>query len=95
MRYVLLWSWTEQGVRKVKDTVKRAQAARALAQKYGGKLELFYYTMGQYDGVAVAEAPDDATMSRIAIALSSLGNVRTTTLRAYTEAEMAQILSRI
>jgi uncharacterized protein with GYD domain len=92
--YILLVNWTEQGIKNVKDTTKRAQVARQRAERLGGKFQIFY-TLGEYDSVAVAEMPNDETMVQFAMELSSLGNVRTKTLKAWTEDEVARIVAKL
>lgn len=89
--YVTLISWTEQGVRNAKDTVQRYDAAVAAGAKIGVTFKAFYWTMGAYDAVGIAEAQDDATMSRFVLSVAGQGNVRTVTTRAYTRDEMAAI----
>jgi len=93
-QYVILANWTEQGVRAAKDTVKRMAALRQAAEKLGARLKDFYWTMGQYDCVFVVEAPNDEAITSLNVQLGGLGNVRTSTLRAFNEAEMEQILKR-
>ena len=93
--YVLLVNWTDQGIRNVKETVHRVEAADALQQKHGLNLEQLYWTVGPYDIVAFGEAPDDESVSAFALELGSGGNVRTTTLRAYDQEEMSSILGRL
>ncbi len=93
--YVTLVTWTEQGVRNFKDTVDRAQAGAELAGKLGVTLKEVYWTLGAYDIVAIAEAPDDESATAFALALSAQGNVRTTTLRAFDADEMRGILARV
>jgi len=90
----MLLSWTEQGIKNVKETTKRAEAARSMAEKLGGKLQLFY-TMGEYDIVALAEMPNDEAWLRFALTIASLGNVRSKTLKAWTEAEIAKITAQL
>lgn len=90
--YVTLISWTDQGARNAKDSVQRYEAATAAGAKMGVTFKDFYWTMGAYDAVAVAEAPDDATVSRFVLATGAQGNVRTVTMRAYTKDEMTQIV---
>lgn len=92
--YVILIRWTDQGLRNVKESAKRAEAARKLAESQGGKLTL-YFTMGRYDLVGLGEAPDDETMSRTLIQIGMLGNVRTETLKAMTEAEAAKLFAKL
>ncbi len=90
--YVSLLNWTDQGIRKVKETTKRAEAFQALAQKSKVRVREIHWTMGRYDVVVVMEAPDDLAISRLMLALGTLGNVKTETLRAYSAKEMAEIL---
>ena len=92
--YVVLLNWTDQGIRNVKETTKRAQAARSMAEKLGGKLEVFY-TMGEYDLVAMAEMPNDEATMRFLLEIGSLGNVRTKTLKAWTETEAAKLIGQL
>jgi uncharacterized protein with GYD domain len=93
--YVVLVNWTEQGVRNVKQTIERTDSGGELAEKHGLKLERAYWTVGPYDMIAVFEAPDDESVSAHLLEIGSLGNVRTTTLRAYDEEEMSAILQRL
>lgn len=90
--YVALINWTDQGVKSVKDTVQRYEAAQAAGLKMGVKFKDLYWTMGAHDIVGVIEAPDDATVSRFLLATGAVGNIRTTTMRAYSKDEMTQIL---
>ena len=92
--YIGLISWTDQGIKAYANTVDRAEAAAQLATKFGGNLKQIYWTMGAYDLVSVFEAPDDESATAWALALSSLGNVRTTTLRAFDAAEMREIVNK-
>jgi uncharacterized protein with GYD domain len=94
-RYVLLLNWTDQGIRAVKDTVKRATSARQMVEKMGGRVNDSVWTLGAYDLVLSVEAPDDETITAMAIKLATLGNVRTTTLRAFNESEMEKILKKV
>lgn len=89
--YILLLNYTDQGIRNIKDSPKRVGAARELARKYGAELKNFYLTMGAYDIVTIVEAPTDEAVARFVLALGSLGNVRSTTLKAFTEAEFQKI----
>lgn len=92
--YVSLINWTEKGVAAFKDTVDRAEAGKALAAKFGGALKDIYWTIGPYDIVAISEAPDDETATAFALALAAQGNVRTTTLRAFSADEMRGIIGK-
>jgi uncharacterized protein with GYD domain len=94
-RYVVLVNWTDQGIRNVKHTAERTDHGGEIAEKHGLKLEQAYWTVGAYDMVTVFEAPDDEALSAHLLEIGSLGNVRTTTLRAYDEEEMSGILRRL
>jgi uncharacterized protein with GYD domain len=93
--YVVLANWTEQGIRNVKGTVERTDDVAKLAEKHGGRLVQSYWTVGPYDLVGIAEAPDDESASAFALELSSSGNIRTTTMRAYDREQMAGIVQRL
>jgi uncharacterized protein with GYD domain len=92
--YVSLINWTDKGIAGFKDTVERAEAGKQLAGKFGGSLKEIYWTIGSYDIVAVSEAPDDESATAFALALSSQGNVRTTTMRAFDADEMRGIIAK-
>jgi uncharacterized protein with GYD domain len=94
-RYVSLIKFADQGIRNIQDTVKRGDAAMAEAAKMGMKIIEELWTMGAYDGVVLFDAPDDETMTAFAAKVSSLGNVRTETMRAFRKEEMEGILSKI
>ena len=93
--YVLLLNFTDQGIRNVKDTTKRAEAFKSIADKAGGKVKEVYWTLGQYDGVLIIEAPDEATATALGLSLGSLGNVRTQTLRAFSAEEIGRVLAKM
>ena len=93
--YVVLVNWTEQGIRNVKETLQRTDSGGEIAQKHGLKLEQAYWTVGAYDMLTIFEAPDEEALSAHLLEIGSLGNVRTTTLRAYDEEEMSGILQRL
>jgi len=93
--YIVLSSFTDQGIRSIKDTTKRADAVRETARKMGVETKSLYWTVGKYDVVATFEAPDDATMTALALAISSAGNVRTQTMRAFTKDEVTGILAKL
>ena len=93
--YISLVQFTDQGIRNVKDTVKRGEAAIAEAKKMGMKITEEFWTMGAYDGVVLFDAPDDETMAAFVCKVSSLGNVKTQTMRAFRKEEMEGILSKI
>ena len=93
--YVMLINFTEQGIQNFKDTEDRADAAASRLEELGGKLKDIYWTVGPYDIVLAAEAPDDETMTAFALEVSSLGNVRTTTLRAFDRDEIGAIIGKV
>ena len=93
--YILLASYSEQGLKGIKDTVKRTEAVRELAKKAGVSMKESYWTLGQYDVVAVFEAADDETMTAFSLSIAKLGNVKTQTMRAFSATEMAAILAKM
>ena len=93
--YISLSNFTDQGVRNVKDTTKRADAVKELAKKFGATMTQIFWTLGQHDVVAIIEAPDDASVTAFALALGAAGNVRTQTLRAFSKDEMNGILGKM
>lgn len=93
--FVMLASFTEQGVRNVKDTTKRADAFKEMAQRAGVTIRDVYWTLGQYDIVAIGETPDDEAATALSLSLASQGNVRTQTLRAFSRNEMDAIIGRM
>ena len=93
--YIHLIQFKDQGIRNIQDTVKRGDAAIAVAEKMGMKIVEEYWTMGAYDAVVIMEAPDDETMSAFALKMGSLGNVAGQTLRAFRRNEMEKILGKI
>ncbi len=90
-----LGSWTEQGVDKIKDTVKRGDAAKQLAESLGGRMIGIWWTLGQYDFVVITEFPDAATYTRFALTIARQGNIRTTSLSAFSEDEAQQIIQAL
>jgi uncharacterized protein with GYD domain len=93
--YVILIQFTDQGIRNIKETVKRGDAAVAEAEKMGMKIVEEYWTMGAYDAVVVIDAPNDETMSAFMLKIGSLGNVKSHTLRAFRRNEMEEILAKM
>jgi uncharacterized protein with GYD domain len=93
--YVSLIQFTDQGIRNIKDTIKRSEAAMAEAEKMGMKIIQPLWTMGAYDVVVLLEAPDDETMTAFACKVSSMGSVKTQTMRAFGKEEMEGILAKI
>jgi uncharacterized protein with GYD domain len=93
--YVSLIQFTDQGIRNVKDTIKRGDDAMAEAEKAGMKIIEEFWTMGAYDVVLLVDAPDDETMTAFMLKVGSLGNVKTETMRAFRKEEMEGILAKI
>lgn len=93
--YISLINYTDQGIRNIKESPKRVDAARELVKKMGGELRQLYLTMGAYDLIAVVEAPSDDVMASFSLALGSAGNVRTTTLKAFPEADYRRIVAAL
>lgn len=92
--YVALMNWTDQGAQNSRDTLERAKSFDAMVEKSGGKVREHVYTLGGYDIVMVIDFPNDETAAGVMLELASLGNVRTQTMRAFTDEEMSQIASR-
>lgn len=95
LTYVTLFQWTEQGVRDVKNAPARFEATKAMIESMGGKVLALYVTMGGYDIVSVTEVPNEELASAMALSVASRGNVRTTTMRAFTESEFAEIAKKV
>ncbi len=93
--YFILANWTEQGIKAVKASPKRLRAAKRLAKDCGLKFRSFHMTLGRYDIIVSVEAPDDEAVARFALALGSAGNVRTTTLKGFTEQEYREIVGSL
>ena len=93
--YIGLIQFADQGIRNIKDTEKRGDAAIAEAEKMGMKIVEEFWTMGAYDAIVVFEAPNDETMSAFMLKIGSLGNVKSHTLRAFRRSEMEEILAKI
>ncbi len=94
-KYVLLSRFTQQGAQNIKDGPARLEAVKETLQGLGAELQDFYLTLGECDAVVVVEAPDDKTLAKASLAISSLGNVRIETLRAFTEEEYGEIVGAI
>lgn len=93
--YITLSNFTDQGIRNVKETTKRAEAIKGLAQKFGVTIKAIYWTLGQYDVVTISEGPNDAQAAAFGMAIGSMGNVRGQTLVAFTPEEMSGILGKL
>jgi len=93
--YFILINWTDQGIKNVKDSPKRVDAARKSVKDSGGDLKAFYMLQGSYDAVLILEMPTDDALAKFLLKIGSLGNVRTSTMRAYTETEYRKIIGEL
>jgi uncharacterized protein with GYD domain len=93
--YVVLASFTDQGIRNIRESPKRAQAFKDMAKSCGVTIKDIYWTLGHHDIVTTIEAPDDMTMAALGMSLGALGNVRTQTMRAFSETEIKGILDKM
>src|SRR4029450_9477916 len=93
--FILTINWTDQGIRNIRDAPKRSEAARELAKKVGVEIKQVYLTSGEHDILVIAEAPLGDHVTKFALALGSLGNVRTSTSRAWPEAEWTKLISEL
>ncbi|CAO3439404.1 GYD domain-containing protein [Azospirillum argentinense] len=93
--YVLLANWTDQGLRNVRESPKRLDTAKAALKEMGGEFQAIYMTMGEYDLIAVYEAPDDAVAARFMLLLGGFGNVHTKTLKAFPERAYREIIGSL
>jgi uncharacterized protein with GYD domain len=93
--FVITLSWTDQGIRNVKDSPKRVAIARDLGKKVGVDMKQLFLTTGDSDLLVIADAPDGANVAKFCMALGGLGNVRTKTARAWPEAEYMKIISEL
>ncbi len=93
--YVMLANWTDQGAQRVKDLPKRLDAAKKALAEMGGEIKAIYMTMGDYDLIAIYEAPDDAVAARFTLLLGQMGSVRTRTLKAFPEAAYREIVNSL
>jgi uncharacterized protein with GYD domain len=93
--YIILMKLTDQGAKTIKDAPGRIEAGIKGFEAMGGKVTSFYAVMGEYDYVAIAEAPNDEVATTFSLALGSLGNVKTTTLRAFTTEEFAAMVKKL
>lgn len=93
--YVILAKFTDQGIRGIRDTSKRAKAAREMAKAMGATIREIYWTLGAYDVVVTLEAPNDETATALMMRFGSLGNLTSQTLRAFSESEIDAILAKV
>ena len=93
--YIALINWTDQGAKSVRDSARRFDAAKKMLQDMGGDFKAIFMTMGDYDLIAVYEAPDDAVAARFTLQWGMLGNVQTKTLKAFPEAAYREIINSL
>jgi uncharacterized protein with GYD domain len=93
--YISLMNWTDQGIRNLKDSPKRLDSSKKALKKLGGELKAFYMTQGANDGVIIFEVPNEEALTKFLLVSGSAGNIRTTTMRAFTEAEYRKHIAAI
>jgi len=93
--YIMLSKWTDQGIRHVKDSPERLEAARQLCRQHGAEITAFYMTMGSYDMVVIIDAPNDDAFATLAISIAKGGNIRTKTLKAFDEEQYKKIIGSV
>jgi uncharacterized protein with GYD domain len=93
--FIILANWTEEGIKNVKNSPDRLEAAKKVFKDAGGELKEFYMVMGQYDMVVVGEAPNAEAISKIVLRIGGGGAVRTETLRAFTEDEYRKVIAEV
>ncbi len=91
--YISLVNWTQKGIENVKDSAARLEQAKAAIQATGGEMKAVYMTIGEYDLVVIAEAPDDAAFAKAMLQISSAGSIRSHSLKAFNEDEYREIIS--
>jgi len=95
MTYVVLATFTDQGVKNAKDSPKRAEAFKQMAKTFGVTVKEIFWTQGRYDVVTVLEAPDEFSAMTLSLSLGALGNVRTESLRAFSAADMTKVVGKM
>ena len=93
--YIMLGNWTDKGIQNIKDSPRRIDAAKASAKGAGGEIKDAYMTLGSYDVVVITEFPDDDAAATFSPVMSSRGNVRMTTLKAFSEADARRIIGAL
>ena len=93
--YLSLVSWTDQGIKTVKDSPSRLDAAKAAITAAGGRLIFFYMLMGEYDIAILTEFPDDEVATRFLLGQAAVGNIRSTTLKAFQESEYRALIESL
>ncbi len=93
--YIMIASWTDQGISAIAESPRRLDAAKGMLAEMGGKMLGYYMTMGEFDMLAIYEAPDDAVSARFSLMLGRMGNVRTRTVKAFPEEAARQIIASL
>ncbi len=93
--YITLIRFTQKGIENIKEGPARLDAAKRTFRALGAELKAFYLVMGQYDAVVIAEAPDDETRAKLALAIGAMGYSRTETFRAFTEDEYRRLVATL
>jgi uncharacterized protein with GYD domain len=93
--YIALIDWTDQGVKGFKDSVDRYETAQGQLRSMGVEFTDIYWTLGAHDIVGIVDAPDDQTLAAALLAVAGQGNIRTTTLRAFSADEMRGVISKV
>lgn len=93
--FIMLFNFTEQGVRNIKESPARVEAARQAFRAMGVTVRDFYATLGRYDTMFIVDAPDDEAAARASLAIASKGNVRVETLRAFSEGEYRKLIAGV
>jgi uncharacterized protein with GYD domain len=93
--YVTLVRYTDQGIRNIKESPARLEAAKKAAKSAGAEIKSFYLALGSYDIVLTVDAPDDETAARLVLSIGTLGNVRTDTLRVFDETEFRKLIASL
>ncbi len=93
--YVVLANFTDQGIRNVKESPKRAEAFKKMAETFGVTVKELFWTQGRYDVVTILDAPDESSAMTLGLTLGALGNVRTESLRAFSAADMTKVVEKM
>ena len=93
--YIMLSNWTDQGIRQVKDSPDRLDAARKLCSQHGAEITAFYMTLGAYDMVIIIDAPNDDAFAKLAISIAKGGNIRSASLKAFDEDQYRKIIESV
>ena len=95
LTYVVLVNFTDQGIHRVKESPKRAEAFKDMVKTFGATVKEIFWTQGRYDIVTIVEAPDELSAMALNLSLSALGNIRTESLRAFMATDMAKIVDKM